>query len=144
MTHFMWFVIRLLLLGLWVGAMAGFAFLFAPAAFAHIGPTPAFAATIAASLRLLTRVGEWCAIAAAAITAFAGLERPRTAAVIVALLAVAVVLSLVVTNVIIPQMETTPLQTPAYDALHHRSSSLYSGVLLAGLVSFVLAARARR
>jgi hypothetical protein len=40
-------------------------------------------------------------------------------------------------------MEITPLQTPAYDALHHKSSTLYSGVLLAGLVSFVLAARGR-
>lgn len=49
----MWFTLRVVLLGLWVGAMASFAFIFAPIAFAHAGPTQGFAGTIAASVRAI-------------------------------------------------------------------------------------------
>lgn len=123
--------------------MAGFAFLFAPIAFAHIGPTPAFAATIAASVRAITQSGNWLAVIAVAITVFVRLEPRRTAAVIVACIAIAIVAGLVETQFIVPQMQQTPLQTPAYDALHRKSSGVYSIVLLAGLASLVLSSRPR-
>ena len=137
-------MIRLLALGLWLGAMVGFAFLFAPTAFAHVGPTPAFAATIAACVGLLTRLGDWSGIVAGAITVFAYLERRRTATVIVACIAIAIALGFVETQWIVPQMQSTPLQTPAYDALHQRSSSIYSAIVLAVAVAFGLSSwRAR-
>lgn len=53
-------VLRLYAFGLWTGTMVGFAFFFAPAAFAHVGPTPAFAATIAASIVAITYFGYVC------------------------------------------------------------------------------------
>ena len=133
-------MLRLLVLGIWVGAMIGFAFLFAPTAFVQIGPTPAFAATIAACVGLLTRLGDWCGIVAAAITVFAYLETRKTATIIVACIAVAIAFGFVETAWIVPQMQSTPLQTPAYDALHQRSSTVYSVVVLAALVAFALSA----
>lgn len=139
----MWTILRLLALGVWVGAMIGFAFIFAPVAFANIGPTPAFAATIAHALVQLTRTGGLLGAVAVAITVFARLERPRTSAAIVACIAVMLVLGFVETNAIVPHMQSTPLQTPAYEALHKQSSTIYSIVLLCGLTAFIIAAKAR-
>lgn len=124
--------------------MAGFAFLFAPTAFAHVGPTPAFAATIAGTLRLLTRADTWLIVLAAAITVFAQLESPRRGALVVAALGLMLVFGFVETQWIIPRMELTPLQTPAYQALHKQSSTIYAIVLLLGLTSFVLTASPKR
>jgi hypothetical protein len=124
--------------------MAGFAFLFAPVAFANVGPTPAFAATIAETLRALTRAGEVFGIVAAAITAFARIDTPRVAAGVIACVALMLALGFVETQYVIPQMQLTPLQTPAYEALHKQSSTIYSIVLLSGLVGFVLAALPQR
>ena len=138
----MWFSLRILILGLWVGAMAGFAFVFAPIAFAHIGASAAFAATIAACVQTIVRTGNWAAVAAAAITVFAGLESRRAAAVIVGLLALAIACGAYETAVIVPQMQQTPLLPPAYEALHRESSSVYAGALLAALIA--LAASSRR
>ena len=121
--------------------MAGFAFLFAPAAFAHVGPIPAFASTIAACVREITQVGDWLAVAAVAITVFVRLESRRMAAIIVACLIIAVAAGFVETQLIVPKMESTPLETAAYDALHRQSSSVYSVVLLSALVAFTLSAR---
>ena len=119
----------------------GFAFLFAPIAFAHIGPTPAFAATIAACVRAITQIGQWLAMVAVAITVFVRLESRRSAAAIVACIAVALIAGFVETQIIVPKMETTPLQTVAYDALHRQSSGVYSVILLAALAAFVLSSR---
>lgn len=140
----MLYVIRLLVLGLWLGAMAGFAFLFAPVAFVHVGSTPAFAATIASCLRLMTRAGDWLGIAAAAITLFDRLETRRRAAAIVGCIAVAIALGAYETSHVVSQMESTQLLTPAYEALHRTSSTMYSIVLLAVTVSFIIAATSRR
>jgi len=81
-------------------------------------------------------------LAAAAITVFAGLESRRAAAVIVGLLALAIACGAYETAVIVPQMQQTPLLTPAYEALHRESSSVYAGALLAALIA--LAASSRR
>lgn len=137
----MWFSVRIIVLGLWVGAMAGFAFVFAPIAFAHMGPTPAFAATIAACVQAIVRVGGWIAVVAAAITVFARLESRRAAAVIVGLLALAIACGAYETSVIIPQMQQTPLLTPAYEALHRESSSVYGVALLAALIALLVSSR---
>ena len=136
--------LRLLFLGVWLGAMIGFAFIFAPIAFATIGPTPAFAATIANTLYAVTRIGGFLGIIAVAITVFFRPDAPRRAAIIVACIALMLALGFVETQFIIPRMELTPLQTPAYEALHKQSSTIYSIVLLAGLVAFAYAALPKR
>ena len=137
----MWFSLRIIILGLWVGAMAGFAFVFAPIAFAHIGATPAFASMIAACVQAIVRIGGWIAVGAAAITVFARLESRRVAAIIVGLLALAIGSGAYETSVIIPQMQQTPLLTPGYEALHRESSSVYGVALLATLIALVASSR---
>lgn len=120
--------------------MTGFAFLFAPIAFAQVGPTPQFAATIAASVRAITVSGDVLAIVAAIVTLVLG-ESPRTKATVIACLALAIAFGAIETSVIVPQMQNTPLLTPAYDALHRQSSGVYSAVLLFALIAFVLSSR---
>ena len=137
----MWFSVRIIILGMWVGAMVGFAFVFAPIAFAHIGPTPAFAVTIAACVQAIVRAGDWIAVVAAAITVFARLESRRTAAVIVGLLALAIACGAYETSAIVPQMQRTALLTPAYEALHRESSGVYGVALLAALVALAISSR---
>jgi hypothetical protein len=134
----MWFSIRIVLLGLWVGAMAAFAFLFAPIAFAHVGPTPAFATTIAAAVRSIVRIGDWIAVIIAGITVFTTLESRRTAAIIVACLAVAILCGAYESAVVIPKMEVTPLLTPAYDTLHRQSSAVYGTAFIFAFAALAL------
>jgi hypothetical protein len=55
-----------------------------------------------------------------------------------------IALGYVETQFVLPRMELTPLQTPAYEALHKQSSTIYSIVLLSGIVAFVLAALPNR
>lgn len=119
--------------------MAGFAFLFAPILFAHIGPSAPFAATIAACVRALASLGDWLGIVAVIITVTARLESRRSAAFIVASVALAMVAGFLETSLVVPRMETTPLLTPAYAALHRTSSGVYAVALLAALAAFVRA-----
>ncbi len=132
------YVVRIVLLGLWVGAMAGFAFLFAPIAFANVGPTHAFAATIAASVRAVTAFGTVIGILAALITLGIQGETARRKISIVLCIAIAIAFGILETQAIVPRMEATPLMTAAYDALHRQSSGVYSIVLLFGLFALVL------
>lgn len=118
--------------------MAGFAFLFAPLAFAHVGATPAFAATIAACVRELSFSGNLLGIAAVVITIFAGIESRRAAAAIVAAIVIAMIAGFAETSLIVPRMEATPLLSPAYEALHRTSSGVYSVALLGTLAAFVM------
>ncbi|MDQ6929230.1 MAG: DUF4149 domain-containing protein [Candidatus Eremiobacteraeota bacterium] len=127
-------VARTLAVGLWVGAMAGFAFIFAPIAFHVLGATPAFAAIIAATIRVLTAFGAACAVVAIASTYLLGASRPRALAIATALL-VMVGLCIVEVAFIVPQMERTALHTSAYSSLHGESSAVYSVVLLLGILS---------
>ena len=135
------YVIRIVALGLWVGAMTGFAFLFAPIAFAHVGPTPQFAATIAGSVRAIAAFGGWLAVIAAAITVFAKLETMRVRIAIVISTALALACSTYEVRAIIPKMQATPLLTAAYEALHRQSSGVYSAVLVFALIALVLSSR---
>jgi len=132
--------IRSLLLGLWVGAMAGFAFIFAPIAFAHVGPTPAFAATIAACVRSIAAGGAALGILAALAT-LAVREAPRTKAIVIGCIALALAFSAFETAAIVPAMEKTPLLTPAYESLHRMSSGVYSAVLIFALGAFAASSR---
>lgn len=119
--------------------MVGFAFLFAPTAFSHVGPTPAFAATIADTIGKLTVLGYACA----AIVLLASLPRIAVAPrlrLLVALAAIMCALGWYEVHAIVPLMNQTPLQTPAYDALHRRSSTIYSIILLLGLTGLLLTA----
>ena len=136
-----WFTLRILFLGLWVGAMAGFAFIFAPILFAHAGATPEFAATIAACVRAIVHIGDWLAVLAAAVTVFARLESRPMSIAILGCLALAVVCGVVELNLIVPQMERTPLLTPAYDALHRESSGVYGVAFLSAVAALVISAR---
>ena len=129
-------MLRLLALALWLGALVGFAFIFAPTAFAQIGPTPTFATTIADTLALLMRTGDWCGIVAVAVTALAHLDRRRTAAIIVACIALAIILGFVETQNIIPHMQTTLPGSAAFAQLHQRSSAVYAIIALAVFVAF--------
>lgn len=126
--------------------MAGFAFLFAPIAFAHVGPTPAFAATIAACVHAITVTGDVLGIIAVIATLLGRLNSPRVSAVIIALVAIAIAFGAIETSIIVPKMQTTPLLTPAYDSLHRQSSAVYSVILVAALAAFIgsLSKQARR
>ena len=129
-------------LALWVGAMAGFAFLSAPATFHAMGPTPAFAALIASQIEELSFFGHVCAVivvAACAILAARAQARARWVAVGATTILMAF-LVLVQGRWLLPQMRATPIQTAAYAALHHQSSTLYGAVLLLGIIALALAA----
>lgn len=120
--------------------MTGFAFIFAPIAFHTIGPTPKFAATIAATIGTIAFFGYICAAVAALATLPSFVAFPRRSCAVLALLLLMTVLSFYETRAVVPRMEVTPLQTPAYDRLHERSSLVYGIVLLSGLAAFVIAA----
>lgn len=129
-------VVRIVALGLWVGALAGFAFFFAPAAFAHIGATPAFAATIGACVIDLTRAG-WLLGAVAVAAAFLDNRRSKATLVTAIAVAVAILFSIIEVAMILPQMQATPLGTAAYDALHRESSHVYGIALLGALTALI-------
>ncbi|GAC1393151.1 MAG: hypothetical protein NVSMB31_12200 [Vulcanimicrobiaceae bacterium] len=124
---------RTIAVALWVGSMAGFAFIFAPAAFHAIGATPSFAATVAASLRALALFGWGCALITIAATLAVPLQPRRWNYAMLAMVVLMSALSFYEIRAIVPLMEATPLHTPAYDALHAKSSSIYSGILLLGI-----------
>jgi divalent metal cation (Fe/Co/Zn/Cd) transporter len=123
--------------------MVGFAFFFAPAAFAHVGPTPAFAATIAASIVAITYFGYVCG-GVVVLSAVLEMRSNRSAVWLAAIALIMCALGAYETNVVVPLMQHTQLQTPAYDALHRRSSSVYSIVLLLGLVGMAFSGVGRR
>jgi hypothetical protein len=137
------FTLRIIVLGVWVGAMAGFAFITAPILFQHVGPTPAFAASIAASVRAIVALGAWAAAIALLVTLFTRYERSAARWAIIAALVISTVCGAYETRDIVPQMERTALQTPAYDALHHRSSVVYGAAFVAALAAFALSTRRR-
>ena len=133
--------LRIILLALWVGAMAAFAFIFAPIAFQHEGPTPAFAATIAACVRWIVAAGNWIAFLTMLITWRGGLETTPRREFINLLLALAICAGGYEVYAIVPRMEVTPLLTPAYEALHRESSAVYGAAFLAAAIALVLTAR---
>ncbi len=125
--------VLVLAFGLWSGVMIGFAFLFAPLAFSTLGPTPVFAALIARTMGAITLFGYGCA-AAAVLASLTDLRaRPARAGALIVIALVMSALGWYEVHAIVPLMQQTALHTPAYDALHRRSSSIYAAVLILGL-----------
>jgi hypothetical protein len=140
--------IELPALGLWLGALCGFAFVFAPVAFRIVAPldTARFAALTATVLGMLATAGYICG----GIAIVAALIRSREAGdrTYDFLRALFVVLALGLvwaqSAFIIPAMAaTTDFHSAAYRQLHSQSSTLYGGVLLLGIIAFIMGAARR-
>lgn len=133
-------LVRIVVLGLWVGVMVGFAFIFAPQAFRALGATPAFAALIAATIGAITTFGYLCGIIAIAVSLAYLSDRRAISIAIIFLILVMFGLSFYEIHSVIVQMQATAVQTPAYQVMHRESSSIYSGILLTGIIAWVLSA----
>jgi hypothetical protein len=130
-------------LGLWLGALCGFAFIFAPNAFHIVSDITQFASLTEANLRVLALVGSICGGTAIVVA----LVRSREAAdrtndiVRAGLLAIALGLVAYETLAIVPALTSlTDLHSAAFADLHQRSSRVYGGVLLLTLAALVMAA----
>lgn len=124
-------------LGIWLGALTGFAFVTAPLAFRLIAPLDVvrFAALVAGTLAVLTK---WSYVLGGLACAVALV---RGAYVRAALVALAVAAAYFHQHVIVQRMLAIPdLASPAYRALHQRSTEVFGAVVLLALVALVLAA----
>jgi hypothetical protein len=141
-------------LALWAGAMAGFAFVFAPIAIKIVPQMDTFAALIGAVIRGLSSFGAVCgSLAIAASLARATVPEGRGLALgRIALVAVGLGASAYETRAIVPRMEATAAQIPgpidsvpkddprraAYDEEHHQSTRVYGLAFLCVLAAVVL------
>jgi hypothetical protein len=143
-----------LALAIWVGALTGFAFIFAPAAFARLGAQlDTFAAIVGASLATLAIVGYWCG-GIAIVSSIVPLLVQRSRSAVARIVCVAIMLALVTyaQQAIAPAMLQTqasfnvPFNAVAktdprrvrYDQLHTVSSRLYAIVLVLGFTAIAL------
>ena len=136
-------IVLLLALGSWVGALAGFAFFYAPRTFAVMGPTPQFAALIAGIIENLTDFGYACAVVAAVALLVLMRARVRLALATLLVVIVMTVLGWVEMSAVVAPMRVTAVRTPAFAGLHRRSSIVYGSVLVLGVVALALAALQR-
>jgi hypothetical protein len=141
-------------LSLWVGALAGFAFIFAPAAFARLsGDLDLFASIVVRALENLAVFGYACGGVAVVTSLIAiGARRSRRAIARAACVVLMVGLVAFSQNAIVPRMldtqtsfhasfNTIPKDDPRrirYDALHAESSRVYGAVLILGLCALAL------
>ncbi len=155
-------VVQSLALALWMGAMAGFAFIFAPIAFRTIGNMTTFGAVTSGVLKSLSTFGFACGgiaiVASLARPWSAGNGRVRLAGN--ALIVVAFLASTYEQQTILPRMEATAAQIPgaidsvpkedprrvAYDAEHSNSTRVYGLAFLcvAAATALVAFGRPRR
>ena len=155
-------VVESLALALWMGAMAGFAFIFAPIAFRTIGNMTTFGAVTGGVLRALSALGIVCGLIAMA----ASLMRPwnrdsiRLRLLRNALICVAFAATAYEQQAVLPKMEATaalipgaidsvPKEDPrriAYDAEHSKSTRVYGLAFLCVAAATALSAfgRSRR
>ena len=135
-------------LGVWLGALVAFAFIFAPAAFRVVAPLDVarFAALIAQSLGTLTGWGY----VLGGIAIVVGLLRASSAGdriwdfVRVLLVMLALGLATYDQRAIVPAMTATvDVHSQAYRDLHNRSTLVYGGVVLLALAALILAAARR-
>jgi hypothetical protein len=140
--------IELPALGVWLGALAGFAFISAPLAFRIVAPLDAgrFAALTAHTIGDLTSWGY----VLGGVAIVAGLLRAVTAGdrtwdfARAGLVALALCLATYEQKAIVPQMQaTTDVHGDAYHALHARSTLVYGGVVLLVLAALILGAARR-
>jgi hypothetical protein len=140
--------IELPALGVWLGALAGFAFVSAPLAFRIVAPLDAarFATLTAHTIGALTVWGY----VLGGIAIVTGLMRAAAAGdrtwdfVRAALVALALGLATYEQHAIVPQMEATAdIHSAAYHALHTGSTVVYGGVVLLVLAAMILGAARR-
>jgi hypothetical protein len=140
--------IELPALGVWLGALAGFAFVSAPLAFRIVAPIDAgrFAALTAHTIGDLTLWGY----VLGGIAIVTGLMRAATAGdrtwdfARAGLVALALALAVYEDKAVVPQMQaTTDVHSDAYHALHSRSTVVYGGVVLLVLAALILGAARR-
>jgi hypothetical protein len=135
-------------LGIWLGALAGFAFVSAPLAFRIVAPLDVgrFASLTAQTIGTLTVWGY----VLGALAVVAGLLRAVTAGdrtwdfARAALILIALGLATYEQRAIVPEMAgASDVRSPAYHALHQRSTQVYGGVVLLVFVALVAAAARR-
>jgi len=140
--------IEIVALGIWVGAMIGFAFIVAPLAFRLIAPLDLarFAALTAQTVAALT---EW-GYALGGVALLSALLRAveagdRTGDIVRAgLIAFALGLATYEQRAVVPAMAAiADLGSPQYRALHQRSSAVYGGAVILALAALTLAAARR-
>ena len=135
-------------LGIWLGALIGFAFISAPIAFRTVAPIDLhrFALLTSGSIEVLTLTGYTLggvAVIAAVLRAMTAGDRTWDLARI-GLVLIALGLATYERQAIVPQMTAVlDVQSPAYHALHQRSTQIYGGVVLLGLLALILAAARR-
>jgi len=136
---------------LWVGGLASFAFLFAPAAFAVVPDAGVFGSLTATILGRLGTLGFACGVViiVAELSRVRDSESPRGAILRIALVIVMLAGGSIESYVVIPQMAATAANLhgaygalapgdahrSAFDALHHESSLIYGLVLLCGMAA---------
>jgi Domain of unknown function (DUF4149) len=135
-------------LGIWTGALLGFAFVFAPLAFHVVAPLDIarFAALVAQSVAGLSTwgyaLGALAFVAAILRAAVAGDRRWDLARA--ALVVVALGLTAYQQHTIVPTMTAIrDVRGTEYRALHRRSTTVYGGVVLLVLGALVLSAARR-
>jgi hypothetical protein len=130
-------------LGLWVGALCGFAFIFAPAAFHIVSDITQFAALTSANLRALAFVGYACGGIAIVLAILRSREAADRTNDLVRALLVALALGVISYEMVavVPAMAAIPdVRSDAYHALHGRSTAIYGSAVLLALAALVLAA----
>jgi hypothetical protein len=135
-------------LGLWLGALCGFAFIFAPIAFRIVAPLDIgrFAALTAAILGALAVMGYVCGGVAIIMALWRSREAGDRIFDFVRALLIAAALALVwyEARAIVPAMATvSDVNSSQYHALHSRSTLVYGSVVLLGLIAIVMAAARR-
>lgn len=143
-------------MAVWIGALVGFAFIFAPAAFRVVTNLDTFATLTSTVLGRLLILGFVCgaiAIAAAVVRASDGVERRNDLGRILLIL-VMFGFSLYEGAAVMPAMQSTMQQfggsfaavgkddprRQAYDALHRRSTIVYGTVVILGFAAIALSA----
>jgi uncharacterized protein DUF4149 len=130
-------------IGLWLGALCGFAFIFAPNAFHLVPDVTQFASLTEANLRVLALVGAICggvAIIVALVRSRDASDRTNDIVRAVLLLA-ALGLVAYETLAIVPAMiAVTDLHSTAFDELHRQSSRVYGAVVVLALAALIMAA----
>ena len=130
-------------IGLWLGALCGFAFIFAPNAFHIVSDVTQFASLTEANLRILALVGVICGAIAIVVALVRSLDASDRTNDIVRAVLLAVALGLVAyeTLAIVPAMTALPdLHSAAFEQLHQQSSRVYGGVLILTFAALIMAA----
>jgi hypothetical protein len=143
-------------MAVWIGALVGFAFIVAPAAFRIVTNLDTFAVLTSTVLGRLLILGYACgavAIAAAVVRASDGVARRNDLGRILLIL-VMFGFSLYEAAAVVPAMQSTMQQfggsftnvakddprRQAYDALHRQSTIVYGAVVLFGFAAIALSA----